>query len=344
LHELAACAARSGGLAVTDKRHFSILLVDDDATVVRALARILDEFTPMRFASSGTDALRLSRESAPDLVLLDVELPDINGFDLCRMFKSEVALADVPIMFMTSHDSLQMETLGLQIGAVDFISKPPHAPLVAARVRTHHRMKEMSETLTQAISMDYLTGTANRSRLLQALNQECLRARRSGSPFALLLMSIDALDVYRRQYGEHAQDDCLRAVADRLRTLARRPADLLAHCELGTFGLLLPETSAAGALALSQRAIREIDAMNIANENSPSAPHVTLTVGIASCDRIHVAAEISNAPSLHTHAMPDDLMRAAKHAVDTAQGRGGHQAVIVNVSTWRSAGIDAVLQ
>ena len=128
------------------QERFSILLVDDDSMVVRILSHILSDFAPLRFATSGRVALKLARESVPDLVLLDVDMPELSGFEVCKAFKSDPALAQVPIIFITSHESPQLETTGLELGAVDFISKPPHAPLVLARVRTHQRLKMLSDT------------------------------------------------------------------------------------------------------------------------------------------------------------------------------------------------------
>ena len=126
------------------QERFSILLVDDDSLVVRILSHILSDFAPLRFATSGRVALKLARESVPDLVLLDVDMPELSGFEVCKAFKRDAALAQVPIIFITSHESPQLETTGLELGAVDFISKPPHAPLVLARVRTFQRLKMLS--------------------------------------------------------------------------------------------------------------------------------------------------------------------------------------------------------
>jgi two-component system, cell cycle response regulator len=126
------------------QERFSILLVDDDSMVVRILSHILSDFTPLRFATSGRVALKLAREAVPDLVLLDVDMPELSGFEVCKAFKRDAALAQVPIIFITSHESPQLQTMGLQLGAVDFISKPPHAPLVLARVRTFQRLKMLS--------------------------------------------------------------------------------------------------------------------------------------------------------------------------------------------------------
>src|SRR6202521_2968525 len=144
------------------QEHFSILLVDDDSMVVRILSHILSDFAPLRFATSGRVALKLARESAPDLVLLDVDMPELSGFEVCKAFKSDPALAEVPIIFITSHESAQLEARGIELGAADFISKPPHGPLVLARVRTYQRLKTRYETVRSAVKMDFLSGATTR--------------------------------------------------------------------------------------------------------------------------------------------------------------------------------------
>jgi PleD family two-component response regulator len=189
---------------------FSILLVDDDCTVVRILSHILSDFAPLRFATSGRLALKLARESVPDLVLLDVDMPELSGFEVCKAFKSDTTLAQVPIIFITSHESPQLEALGMKLGAADFISKPPHAPLVLARVRTYQRLKMLSDTLRSAVTMDFLTGAVTRRQLEKALTQEWLRAQRSAAPLAVLLVDIDRFTAYNAEFGEEKGDACLQ--------------------------------------------------------------------------------------------------------------------------------------
>src|SRR6202161_2632595 len=133
------------------QEQFSILLVDDDSMVVRILSRILSDFTPLRFATSGRAALKLARDSVPDLMLLDVDMPVLSGFEVCKAFKSDPALAEVPIIFITSHESAQLEAKGLELGAADFISKPPHGPLVLAPPRPHLRFKDTFSNLRSAV-------------------------------------------------------------------------------------------------------------------------------------------------------------------------------------------------
>jgi len=125
--------------------NFSILLVDDDTMVILILSRILSDFAPLRFATSGRTALSLARESIPDLVLLDLEMPEFGGFDVCKAFKSDPALVAVPIILITGHQSKEKEVKALEVGAVDFISKPPQASLLIARVRAYQHLKTLSQ-------------------------------------------------------------------------------------------------------------------------------------------------------------------------------------------------------
>src|SRR6202047_4616139 len=257
---------------------FSILLVDDDSMVVRILSRILSDFAPLRFATSGRAALKLARDSTPDLVLLDVDMPVLNGFEVCKAFKSDPALAGVPIIFITSHESAQLEAKGIELGAADFIIKPPHAPLVLARVRTYQRLKMLSDTMRSAVKMDFLTGAVTRRELEKALTQEWLRAQRSAAPLSLLLADIEGFTAYNAALGDEQGDDCLKSVAAALRSVAQRPADVLGRYAGGQFALLLPDTDAEGASNVAQRAIEAVGDLQIPHTELTGLDRVTLSV------------------------------------------------------------------
>jgi diguanylate cyclase (GGDEF)-like protein len=304
------------------QENFSILLVDDDSMVVRILSRILSDFTPLRFATSGRAALKLAHESAPDLVLLDVDMPGLSGFEVCKAFKSDPALAEVPIIFITSHESAQLEAKGLALGAADFINKPPHAPLVLARVRTYQRFKMLSDTMRSAVNMDFLTGALTRRALDKALTQEWVRAQRSAAPMALLLADIEGFTAYNAELGEAKGDACLKSVADALRAAAHRPIDVLSRFAGGKFALLLPETDAKGAGAVAQRAIAAVDEMQI----SRAAPigRVTLCVGVGCRDSSRSSSRIA--------AVPNDLVEAAEQALKRGRAAGGHQVRMLDIA------------
>jgi len=316
------------------REKFSILLVDDDCTVVRILSHILKDFGPLRFATSGRLALKLARESVPDLVLLDVDMPELSGFEVCKQFKSDKALAQVPIIFVTSHESPQLETLGIQLGAADFISKPPHAPLVLARVRTYQRLKALSDTLRSAVTMDFITGAVTRRQLERALTQEWLRAERSGAPLAVLLVDIDRFTAYNAECGEEKGDACLHGVADALRSAGHRPTDVLGRYAGGKFALLLPETNAQGVSAVAQRAIDAVDALHILHGVSPDNGHITVSVGGAYRDssRLSRVEAGGKDPTPLAGVVPDDLIEAAEQALKGAKSAGGRQARLVDIA------------
>lgn len=311
--------------AVYTKEKFSILLVDDDPTVIRIFSRILNDYTPLRFATSGHVALKLARETPPDLVMLDVEMPEWSGFDTCKAFKSDAKLAAVPIIFITSHESLQLETVGLQLGAADFISKPPHASLVLARVRTYQQLKSLSDTVRSAVTMDFLTGTMTRRQMEKTLAQEWLRSQRSHAPLSLLLADIDDFTAFNVDYGEEMGDVCLRAVAEELRGVAQRPTDLVARHGGGKFALLLPETSNEGAITIAERVMQAIDLLPALHPEQ--GRRITVSMGGVT----NVAAlGFSQGPL--ACGVPGDLIAAAEHAVRCAKKAGGHRAEFVDIA------------
>jgi diguanylate cyclase (GGDEF)-like protein len=315
--------------AVPTPQKFSILLVDDDPMVVRVLNSMLGDFAPIRFATSGRAALKLARMAVPDLVLLDIEMPEFSGFEVCKAFKSDPQLKDVPIIFITGHESQQLETVGIGLGAADFISKPPNAALVLARVRTYQRLKILSDTMRSAVTMDFVTGAVTRRQLEKALTQEWLRVRRTAQPMALLLLDIDHFGAYNADLGEELGDACLKSVADAVRSVTHRPTDLLGRWDGGKFGLLLPGTPARGARTLADRCIVAVDGLHM---DRP----ITLSVGGCCVDaaepppRAEPGAGEPDA-SASQDGMPASVMSAAAQALDRARAAGGHQARFVDV-------------
>jgi len=315
---------------------FSILLVDNDPMVVRVLNRILHEFTPIRFANSGREALKLARASVPDLVLLDVNMPEMSGLQVCEAFKFDPALARVPIVFITSHENAELQAKALQLGAADFIAKPPQGPVVLARVRTFQRMKMLSDTLQSAATMDFLTGAVTRHQIGKSLKQEWRRALRSAAPLALLIADIDGFGAYNAEFGEDKGDACLKCVADALRLVAHRPADVLGRYAGGRFAVLLPETDAKGALKVAQRAIDAVDALHIPLAESTGNGHIRLSVGGACRDFSRAStgpidAKIP-ADSTLVSTIPDDLLATAERALNSVKSAGGRQARLDHIA------------
>jgi len=258
-----------------------ILVVDDDPATIQLMGRILAGIAQVRFATSGESALAMVREARPDLILLDADMPGMGGFAACRALKGDPAVADVPVIFVTSFNELSFELQGFEAGAADFIAKPVSPPIVQARVRMQLRMKRMADELRRLTVTDSLTGVANRRYLDEVLEREWLRARRTLEPLSLLLVDVDHFKLFNDRLGHPAGDACLRALAEAMSGATHRTSDVVARYGGEEFAVLLPETPLAGAEVVARRLLASVAALRIAHPASPTAPNVTISIGVA---------------------------------------------------------------
>ncbi|CAN5198797.1 diguanylate cyclase [soil metagenome] len=313
----------------------TILIVDDDTNMIQAMAGILTGVAELRFATNGSDALSLARASVPDLMLLDAEMPGLSGFDVCAQFKADPRLADVPIIFVTSHSETSFEIAGFELGAADFIAKPVSPPLLLARVRTQLRVKQLTDQLRRLSTIDPLTGVANRRRFDEALQREWQRARRSGDPIALLMIDVDHFKSFNDRYDHPAGDTCLQAVAQALVQANLRPADLVARYGGEEFVMLLPQTTRGGAERVARRVLSAIENQPIEHAASPTAGHVTVSIGVACYDDASTAWVQNSADSRFAEDEPMTaaaLLRAADVALYAAKHAGRAQAQLLDVA------------
>ena len=314
----------------------SILLVDDDLGAIQLLGLILTDLGQLRFATNGKDALRLAHESPPHLILLDAEMPEMNGFELLKALKAEARLAEVPVIFITSHAEAGFEVSALELGAADFIAKPFRSSPVLARVKNHLRMKQMADELRLATTTDSLTGIANRRLFNELSEREWLRTLRTGDPMSLLLVDVDYFKRFNDRYGHPYGDRCLREVAQTLVGACQRPADLVARYGGEEFIVLLPQTPRHGAERLAHRILKAVQVLGIVHEDSPTARHVSVSIGIASYDE--ESACWAN-PSTEHRLKGDsptpgvgDLIHAADQALYLAKGAGRAQAQLQEIT------------
>jgi len=262
-----------------------ILLVDDDPGAIQLMGRILAGVGNLRFATNGVDALRLAEESPPDLILLDAEMQGMSGYRVLDALRARPAMADVPIIFVTSHSEPAFEVSALEAGAADFIAKPIRAPLVLARVATQLRLKRMTDQLRVAARTDALTGIANRRAFDDSLEHEWQRGRRGDDPISLLLIDVDHFKQYNDRYGHPKGDNALQQVAKALSAAARRTGDFVARCGGEEFALLLPQTPRLGAERVARRVLDTIAGLNIVHAAAATARHLTVSVGIGCYDQ-----------------------------------------------------------
>lgn len=257
-----------------------IMIVDDDPIAIQALHKALEGIGEVRYATGGSDALALLAEDPVDLILLDANMPEMDGFATCRAMQRDYS--DIPVIFVTAASEIGNEIRALEAGAIDFISKPISPPVVRARVGVHLKLKAQNDLLRSLSSCDLLTGVANRRALDERMTQELRRSARNHRPLSLLMIEIDHFKTYSHCYGHHQGDDCLRQVAQTLAATTSRADDLVARFGGEVFAVLLANTSVQAAAALAETMCAAVRAQAIPLSRSGTTAHVTLSIGVAS--------------------------------------------------------------
>jgi diguanylate cyclase (GGDEF)-like protein len=260
-----------------------VLIVDDTPTNIQVLAESLADDYRLQVATSGMAALQVvKKQGPPDLILLDVMMPDMDGYEVCRRLKEDPKSSNVPVIFVTAMSDTADEERGLRVGAVDYIAKPFHLPIVKARLQNHIRLKLMADMLESMVWLDGLTGIPNRRRFDEALKTEWKRAQRAGATLSIIMADVDHFKNYNDQYGHGAGDACLKRVASELVASVTRAADMVARYGGEEFVLLAPETDLDGARVLAEQLRTGIEKLRLPHEYSEVSPWVTLSVGYAS--------------------------------------------------------------
>jgi diguanylate cyclase (GGDEF)-like protein len=290
-----------------------LLMVDDQPTNIQVLYQAFAADHQVFIASSGEQALALCASKHPDLVLLDIEMPDMDGYEVCRRLKADAATRDIPVIFVTAHTDDVTETRGLDAGAVDFISKPISPKVVRARVKTHLTLKAQSDLLRQWVYTDGLTGVCNRRYFDERLADEWGRAQRNDTALSVILIDIDFFKRYNDRYGHQAGDECLRRVAATLKASLQRPGDLIARYGGEEFVCLLPLTPLEGGLHLARLLGQNLFDQHMTHADSSVAPVVTASLGVCS---VNGMCEVT----------ADELLRAADAQLYLAKSLGRNQA------------------
>jgi diguanylate cyclase (GGDEF)-like protein len=314
-------AAAPSPISPDGDRKPRLLVVDDQAINVQALYQAFAADHQVLMATNGEQALKVCASKQPDLVLLDVMMPGLDGYEVCQRLKADEATRDIPVIFVTAHHDTEAEARGLDVGAVDFISKPINPRIVRARVKTHLTLKRQSDLLRQWVYIDGLTGVHNRRFFDERLRIEWARALRQDLMLSVVLIDVDYFKRYNDHYGHGAGDDCLRRVAQCMQAVLKRPPDLLARYGGEEFVVLLPDTHAAGAAELARQlgaAVR-----GLALPHAQSAVSSTLTVSLGVCTKpagVALASELDAAT----------LLKRADEALYGAK-QGGRDQVVTAV-------------
>jgi diguanylate cyclase (GGDEF)-like protein len=283
-----------------------VLVADDDIVNRQVLAELLKPEHTVLLAKNGEQTLERAARHLPDLILLDVVMPDMDGYEVLRRLRTDAQTAHITVIFISGLGRPEDEANGLKMGAADYISKPFNETVVMARVAMHLQMVRQRRMLEHLAHVDGLTELANRRRFDEVYEAEWQRSRRSGRPLSLALLDIDAFKQYNDYYGHPAGDRALRAVARTAAAGLRRPADLAARYGGEEIVLLLPDTEAPQAQQVVNAICCAITDLQIPHEASSVVPLLTVSAGGATLDS--VASETS--AELFTAA--DNLLYQAK--------------------------------
>jgi len=243
-----------------------VLVVDDHPESLEYLGKILTEWGyEVIKAKRGLQAIKLTSEKKPDLVLLDVMMPDITGYEVCRALKIEPKTADTPIIFLTAKGEIFDRVEGLDMGAHDYVAKPFHPEELKARIRNAIRQKEEKEKLKQETAalkslslIDELTGFYNRRYLEERLQEELSRAKRYNYQLALALVSPDGFDEIRQLYSRSRGDAIIKQIGEIMKRNIRA-IDIVARFSDTAFAVILPQTGVEGALVFGEKIRRIIE-------------------------------------------------------------------------------------
>lgn len=266
---------------MTNSFQARILIVDDEPSNIELTADIFKNDYEALFAMDGEKAIEVAAASKPDVILLDIMLPGMDGFEVCRRLKADPMTRDIPVIFITGMGDTGAETKGLDLGAVDYITKPINPPVVKMRVRNQIELKQARDQLARMATTDGLTGLANRRRFDEALAMEHARHARTGTELALIILDIDHFKLFNDNYGHVRGDDCLKAVAGVLKNSLHRATDLAARYGGEEFICILPDTASPhGVQKLAEGIRQDVAALNIPHGNSPTADHLTVSLGV----------------------------------------------------------------
>lgn len=287
-----------------------ILIVDDAATNIEILNEVLGAEYDSLFAMDGLTALRLAVEQEPDLILLDVVMPGLDGHEVCKRLKADPRTKGIPVIFISGLSDESDEAKGLEIGAIDYITKPFSPPIVRARVRNHLQLKRYQDMLERLSVLDGLTGIANRRRFDEALDHEWLRSRRTGAVMSLIIIDVDCFKFYNDNYGHAAGDECLKQVAKVLADGVRRTGDVVARYGGEEFVVIMPETDAAGAIVIAETLRRSVLALALPHAFSMAGDVVSVSIGGATI-----------VPARHSQG-PEELVKLADTRLYEAKNAG----------------------
>ncbi|MCT7590341.1 GGDEF domain-containing response regulator [Aliarcobacter butzleri] len=260
----------------------TILIVDDMTTNLLLLSDLLKDDCNIKISKSGTKALEiLNAPNDIDLVLLDIEMPDINGYEVCKELKNNNKTKNLPIVFITAKNSEEDEEFALNLGAIDYITKPFSKAILRLRLKNHLELKLKTDLLEQLSMYDGLTNIRNRRFFDEAFEKTFLEVKREKISLAVLMIDIDFFKPYNDNYGHGKGDEALKKVAFALQSTIKRPTDLVARYGGEEFVILLKDIDKPGLETIAKNLLEAVRDLKITHDFSKVANFITVSIGIS---------------------------------------------------------------
>ena len=258
-----------------------LLIVEDDPVSINSMVSVLSQDFVLSIAKTQQKALNILAEKDIDIVLLDLNLPDGNGFEVCQIVRNDREVYSSPsIIVMTGSDSAEDELRCLELGANDYVTKPIHEQVLKARIKIQLELLRKTLLLNKLARIDGLTEVANRRAFDETLVREWHRCKRAGQPLSLLLIDVDEFKKYNDTYGHASGDMCLRQVASLLTNVFKRASDLVARFGGEEFAIIMPNTPQKDAILLANAALGKMVERNIPHNASTVHDVVTFSGGL----------------------------------------------------------------
>jgi diguanylate cyclase (GGDEF)-like protein len=290
-----------------DGKKNTLLIVDDENANLKVLTHILGADYTIYTATNGASAIEKVRELHPDLVLLDILMPGMDGYETLSVIKNSEDIMKIPVVFISGLDSEKDEEKGLSLDAADYITKPFSAPIVKLRVRNQIQIVNQMRTIERLSMIDQLTGIPNRRSFDSRLRMEWRQAVREQMPISLLMMDLDKFKDINDTYGHQQGDVVIKIVAGLFSQNLRRAADFTARWGGEEFTILLPNTPMDGAIDVAESIRAAVEDTTIPNEGGQDFK-ITISIGVAST----IPTNDSSIDAFITNA--DKALYAAKEA------------------------------
>lgn len=284
-----------------------VLIIDDEKANLKILSGILNQEVEVILAKDGKTGLLKAKENKPDLILLDIVMPKLSGFEVIEKLKNNPQTSNIPVIFVTGQLGVKQEEQGLELGACDYIQKPFHVEILKARVRLHLRMSKQRDLLEKLANIDPLTSIANRRLYDQTFNLQWNKAIENQSTFSLVVIDIDDFKKYNDFYGHAAGDRALEKVATSISDNLACSECFLARYGGEEFVALLPNLSSDEAVKLMQSCLKRVEELKITHD--PSTKHEFLTISIGGVSYLPIVESCQDT----LLKIADDMLYEAKY-------------------------------